>query len=72
MSKKWTKEDVEYLKEKWGNVSISSIANSVICSTKERWGGTKWGIYYSEVKAPKQINGAMEVFTYGKSDKYVF
>ena len=25
-----------------------------------------------EVKAPKQINGAMEVFTYGKSDKYVF
>ena len=32
----------------------------------------KWGIYYSEVKAPKQINGAMEVFTYGKSDKYVF
>lgn len=29
MNRKWTKEDVEYLKEKWGNVSISSIAKKL-------------------------------------------
>ena len=29
MSRKWTKEDVEYLTEKWGNVSISSIAKKL-------------------------------------------
>ena len=29
MSRKWTKEDVEYLTEKWGNVSIPSIAKKL-------------------------------------------
>lgn len=29
MNRKWTKEDVEYLKEKWGNVSISSLAKKL-------------------------------------------
>ena len=29
MSKKWTKEDVEYLTEKWGNVSIPSLAKKL-------------------------------------------
>lgn len=29
MNRKWTKEDVEYLKEKWGTVSIPYIAQKL-------------------------------------------
>lgn len=42
------------------------------CVDEIMGGKSKCERYYSEVKAPKQINGYTVVFIYGKSDKYVF